>query len=73
MTETTVEIEVDGGSSNLLGNTVLETSMQDTLLELGPVPFDEQDLATARQFLTDKPLDMFGTRIEEGDSHCTTA
>ena len=68
MTETTVEIEVDGGSSNLLGNTVLETSMQDTLLELGPVPFDERDLTTARQFLTDKPLDMFGTRIEEGDS-----
>ncbi|OUS83464.1 amidohydrolase [Rhodococcus sp. NCIMB 12038] len=52
MTETTVEIEIDGGCSDILPNVVLEDSMQERLRELGPVPFDDTDLASAEAFTT---------------------
>jgi aminobenzoyl-glutamate utilization protein B len=43
MTETTVEVKVASGVSNLLGNTPLEKAMQSQLDRLGPPPFDAAD------------------------------
>jgi aminobenzoyl-glutamate utilization protein B len=51
MTETDLEIEFDGGSSELLGNTALEQAMSEELERLGPVPFDDEDRARAEPFL----------------------
>lgn len=55
MTETSVEIEIDGGCSDILPNVPLEDAMQARLLELGPVPFDANDLATAEAFVSEAP------------------
>jgi aminobenzoyl-glutamate utilization protein B len=49
MTETRVESKVFTGVSNLLGNRPLEEAMQVQLERLGPVKFDENDLAFARE------------------------
>jgi aminobenzoyl-glutamate utilization protein B len=43
MTETSVEVFVTSGVSNLLGNTPLEKAMQGQLERLGPPPFDAAD------------------------------
>jgi aminobenzoyl-glutamate utilization protein B len=43
MTETSVEVKVVSGVSNLLGNTPLEQAMQRQLDRLGPPPFDAAD------------------------------
>jgi aminobenzoyl-glutamate utilization protein B len=43
MTETSVEVKVASGVSNLLGNTPLEQAMQRQLDRLGPPPFDAAD------------------------------
>lgn len=59
MTETTVEAKVFTGVSNLLGNRPLEEAMQAELEHLGPVDFDEDDHAFAReiqQTLTDEDI-----------------
>ena len=48
MTETEVEIVFDTASTNLLPNLTLESAMHDTMVALGPVPFDEEDLAFAQ-------------------------
>ncbi|MEM6549420.1 MAG: amidohydrolase [Pseudomonadota bacterium] len=48
MTETRVEHKVFTAVSNLLGNRPLEQAMQSELERLGPVAFDEQDRAFAR-------------------------
>jgi aminobenzoyl-glutamate utilization protein B len=59
MTETRVESKVFTGVSNLLGNRPLEEAMQVQLERLGPVKFDENDLAFAReieQTLTDEDI-----------------
>jgi aminobenzoyl-glutamate utilization protein B len=47
MTETQVEVKILSAVSNLLGNTPLEEAMYANLLRLGPVSFDEADLAFA--------------------------
>ena len=47
MTETEVEIVFDTASTNLLPNLTLESAMHDTMVALGPVPFDDEDLAFA--------------------------
>jgi aminobenzoyl-glutamate utilization protein B len=49
MTETRVESRVFSGVSNLLGNRPLEQAMQAVIDRLGPVPFDEDDRAFARE------------------------
>ncbi len=49
MTETRVETRVFSGVSNLLGNLPLEQAMQTELDRLGPVPFDDDDIAFARE------------------------
>ncbi|SMX32687.1 amidohydrolase [Maliponia aquimaris] len=49
MTETRVTSHVYSGVSNLLGNRPLEEAMQAELERLGPVPFDEDDRAFARE------------------------
>jgi aminobenzoyl-glutamate utilization protein B len=49
MTETTVESKVFTGVSNLLGNRPLEEAMQTELDHLGPVEFDDNDRAFARE------------------------
>lgn len=49
MTETTVTSKVFSGVSNLLGNRALEEAMQRQLDRLGPVPFDAEDEAFARE------------------------
>jgi aminobenzoyl-glutamate utilization protein B len=51
MTETALEVEYDGGCSELLGNDVLEQAMSEELAQLGPVPFDDDDRARAEPFL----------------------
>ena len=51
MTETALDIEFDGGCSELLGNDALEQAMSEELGGLGPVPFDDEDRARARPFL----------------------
>ncbi|WP_312793987.1 M20 family metallopeptidase [Tianweitania sp.] len=48
MTETEVEIIFDTASTNLLPNITLETAMHENMVTLGPVPFDEADLAFAK-------------------------
>ena len=49
MTGTEVEITVDRGASNLVPNTVLETVIHEKLIALGPVPFDDEDMAFAKK------------------------
>jgi aminobenzoyl-glutamate utilization protein B len=49
MTETDVEIVFDTASTNLLPNITLETAMHQNMVALGPVPFDEADLAFAKE------------------------
>ena len=50
MTETKVETRVISAVSNLLGNAPLEKAMHDSLLRLGPPPFDEGDRTLAKAF-----------------------
>ncbi|OED41599.1 amidohydrolase [Chromatiales bacterium (ex Bugula neritina AB1)] len=59
MTETTVESNVFTGVSNLLGNRPLEEAMQAELDHLGPVEFDDNDRAFAKEIqksLTDEDI-----------------
>ena len=51
MTETSLEVEFDGGSSELLPNVILEQAMHDIAVGLGPVPFDDEDRRLAQPFL----------------------
>jgi aminobenzoyl-glutamate utilization protein B len=51
MTETALDIEFDGGCSELLGNDALEQAMSEEFGRLGPVPFDDEDRARAQPFL----------------------
>lgn len=48
MTETEVEIIFDTASTNLLPNIALETAMHQNMVALGPVAFDEADIAFAQ-------------------------
>lgn len=48
MTETEVEIVFDTAASNLLPNLTLETEIHANMLALGPIAFDEADLAFAK-------------------------
>ncbi len=48
MTETEVEIVFDTASTNLLPNITLETAMHENMVALGPIAFDEADIAFAR-------------------------
>jgi aminobenzoyl-glutamate utilization protein B len=50
MTETALDVEFDGGCSELLGNDVLEQAMSEEFGRLGPVPFDDEDRALAEPF-----------------------
>ncbi len=59
MTETEVEIIFDTASTNLLPNITLETAMHENMTALGPIAFDEADLAFARsiqQTFTDEAI-----------------
>ncbi len=49
MTDTRVEISIMSAVSNLLGNRPLEEAMQRNFAALGPVPFDNADLAFAAE------------------------
>lgn len=48
MTETEVEIVFDTAATNLLPNVTLETAMHENMVTLGPIAFDEADLAFAK-------------------------
>jgi aminobenzoyl-glutamate utilization protein B len=48
MTETEVEIVFDTASTNLLPNITLETAMHENMVALGPIAFDEADIAFAK-------------------------
>ncbi len=50
MTDTTLDVEFDGGSSQLLPNDQLEMAMYRSLCAIGPVPFDDHDREVARLF-----------------------
>ncbi|MFB9950585.1 M20 family metallopeptidase [Rhizobium puerariae] len=59
MTETEVEIVFDTASTNLLPNITLEAAMHENMAALGPIAFDEADLAFARsiqQTFTDEAI-----------------
>lgn len=49
MTETAVEIVFDTASTNLLPNITLETAMHENMVTLGPIAFDDADMAFARK------------------------
>ncbi|MEM0945971.1 MAG: amidohydrolase [Pseudomonadota bacterium] len=49
MTETQVTSQVFSGVSNLLGNRPLEETMQSELEKLGPIVFDDADVAFAKE------------------------
>ncbi|NNF72437.1 MAG: amidohydrolase [Rhodobacteraceae bacterium] len=49
MTGTTVEPKVFSGVSNLIGNRPLEEAMQAEMDRLGPIAFDDEDIAFARE------------------------
>jgi aminobenzoyl-glutamate utilization protein B len=49
MTETEVEIIFDTAATNLLPNISLETTMHANMVELGPIPFDQADMAFAQK------------------------
>ena len=60
MTDTEVDISIMSAVSNLLGNRPLEEAMQRNLEALGPVPFDQADLAFAAEIqatLTPEEID----------------
>lgn len=60
MTDTQVDISIMSAVSNLLGNRPLEEAMQRNLEALGPVPFDQADLAFAAEIqatLTPEEID----------------
>ncbi|MEM9342593.1 MAG: amidohydrolase [Pseudomonadota bacterium] len=66
MTETQVTSQVFSGVSNLLGNRPLEELMQGELEKLGPVVFDDADMAFAREIqstLTKADIDTTFKRI----------
>ena len=48
MTETTMTMRIVSAVSNLMGNSTLESLMQDTIEELGPPHFDDEDRAFAQ-------------------------
>lgn len=48
MTETEVEIVFDTAATNLLPNIALETAMHENMVLLGPIRFDEADIAFAQ-------------------------
>jgi aminobenzoyl-glutamate utilization protein B len=67
MTETSLEVEFDGGSAELLPNVVLDQAMHDIAVRLGPVPFDDADRSLARPFLaTVGPAEVEMTRAMAG-------
>ncbi|NRQ18040.1 p-aminobenzoyl-glutamate hydrolase subunit B [Ensifer sesbaniae] len=49
MTETEVEIVFERAATNLLPNIALETAIHQNMVTLGPVPFDETDIAFAKE------------------------
>lgn len=50
MTDTTLDVEYDGGCAEVLPNDTLEAALYANLAALGPVPFDDADRETARRF-----------------------
>jgi aminobenzoyl-glutamate utilization protein B len=77
MTETKVQATVFSGMANLLGNGVLERTMQDNLLRLGPPGFDAEDRALAARYqATLAPDDIssafraHGQRVDPGKPLC---
>ena len=77
MTGTEVTSQVFSGVSNLLGNRALEEAMQGELEKLGPVPFDDADVAFAREIqgtLTAADIDTtfkrIGARPKKGLALC---
>jgi aminobenzoyl-glutamate utilization protein B len=50
MTDTTLEVEYDGGCAEVLPNEALEAAMMANLAALGPVPFDAADREAAGRF-----------------------
>lgn len=52
MTDTTLEVIFDRASSNLVPNRTLEKLAYEKLMEIGPVPIDEEDLKFARKIIS---------------------
>jgi aminobenzoyl-glutamate utilization protein B len=66
MTETSVDMKVLSGVSNLLPNTPLEEAMHECYERLGPVPFDDMDRAFAKKIqatLTDDDVNAAFRRV----------
>lgn len=67
MTGTTLEVKLDGATSELRPNATLMAAAQRVLEGLGPVPFDSADLAKAAEYLPTLPRDQLRrSRVEAG-------
>ncbi|MBP0500670.1 hypothetical protein J8J32_21580, partial [Mycobacterium tuberculosis] len=49
MTDTEVEIVFDRAATNLLPNITLESAIHANMVDIGPVPFDDKDVAFAQE------------------------
>ena len=63
MTETELEIEFHGGSANMLPNYVLEDLIHQKMKELGPPPFDEEDLEFSLEIIKTFPDGYFDNSL----------
>ncbi len=77
MTETTVTTQVISAVSNLMGNSALESLMQENFERLGPPAFSDEDRATAARFqATMRDEDIVaafrrqGLPVQKGKSLC---
>jgi aminobenzoyl-glutamate utilization protein B len=87
MTETEVEIVFDRAATNLLPNIALETAIHQNMVALGPMPFDEADIAFAKDIqktLTPEAIsssirlyqikgDVFANSRLDGSTACISA
>jgi aminobenzoyl-glutamate utilization protein B len=63
MTETEVEIEFHGGSANMLPNYVLEDLFHEKMTELGPPPFDAEDMKFSQEIQKTFPEGYFDNSL----------
>jgi aminobenzoyl-glutamate utilization protein B len=64
MTETEVEFEIDKACSNIVPNMTLAAAMHENLTQIGPVPFDAQDVAFAERIRATLTPDHVAHSIE---------
>lgn len=66
MTETSVNIKVLGGLSDVIPNPTAFQILSDSYMEMGGPEFDEEDFAVAREFLNILPEEEKAAALEKG-------